>query len=188
MTISGTVTILEAAGNMAYLLPLMVTFGAARYSGNAINQGMYELHIKINKLPFLGSSLPNIGLLTYFPIAEIMAQPVVVFNEIEKVGNVFQILNSTTHNGFPVVGKNGHLVGLILRKTICSLLKFKAYSIPQTRPAVGNNKNSPTNLDTKILAPAATVFYDTLERNYPHYPAVDEIRLTPNEMVPLFNV
>ena len=34
MTISGTVIMLEAAGNMVYLLPLMVTFGAARYTGN----------------------------------------------------------------------------------------------------------------------------------------------------------
>lgn len=33
MTISGTVIMLEAAGNMVYLLPLMVTFGAARYTG-----------------------------------------------------------------------------------------------------------------------------------------------------------
>ena len=33
------------------------------------------------------------------------------------------------------------------------------------------------------LAPAATVFHDTLERNYPHYPKIEDISLTNTEMV-----
>ena len=33
MTIAGTVIILEACGNSTYLLPLMITFAAARYTG-----------------------------------------------------------------------------------------------------------------------------------------------------------
>lgn len=180
MTISGTVIMLEAAGNMAYLLPLMVTFGAARYSGNAINHGMYELHLELQELPFLESTLRNVGLLTYFPVAEIMAQPVISLHEIEKVRRVFEILKTTKHNGFPVVAKNGHLVGLILRKTLCSLLKLKAYSVPQER-------GSGSEAGGKPLAPAATVFYDTLERTYPRYPLIDDISLSENELVCLQN-
>lgn len=38
MTIAGTVILLEACNKNEYLLPLMLTFAAARYSGNAINQ------------------------------------------------------------------------------------------------------------------------------------------------------
>lgn len=133
MTISGTVIVLEAAGNMAYLLPLMITFGAARYTGNAINEGIYEMNLlDIKKLPFLPGSINNIGLLTYFPVTEIMVQPVICLQEIEKVGRIYEILNSTKHNGFPVLGKKGHLCGLVLRKTLCSLLKLKAYSVPQS--------------------------------------------------------
>jgi chloride channel 7 len=213
MTISGTVIMLEAAGNMMYLLPLMVTFGAARYSGNAINHGLYEIQIELQNYPFLPSSLRSLGLLNYYPIHEIMAAPVMTLQQIEKVGKVYRLLMDTDHGGFPVVGKNGHLVGLILRKTLCSLLKLKAYSVPQT--AVGGeslkgkggggegdlfrvrggggvgglsekDEEAKSLLERKgemVLAPAATVFYDTLERPYPRYPQIRDIRLDPHEMV-----
>jgi chloride channel 7 len=220
MTISGTVIMLEAAGNMMYLLPLMVTFGAARYTGNAINHGLYEIQIELQNYPFLPSSLRSLGLLNYYPVHEIMATPVMTLQQIEKVSRVYRLLMDTDHSGFPVVGKNGHLVGLILRKTLCSLLKLKAYSVPQTgvgggggTGGAGVNKfkaadvfrvgvagarggvqekdeeskslleNAGTSESEMILAPAATVFYDTLERPYPRYPQIRDIRLEPHEMV-----
>lgn len=208
MTISGTVIMLEAAGNTMYLLPLMVTFGGARYAGNALNHGIYELLIDLQNLPFLPGSLQmnKFGLLTYFPVAEIMATPVVVFNQVTKVSRVYQILSTTKHNGFPVIGKNGHLVGLIMRKTLCTLLKLKAYSVPQqdrtsefrdhrftsvsTDGGMGKSSTAGSDVEAAsstsskgtVLAPAATVFHDTLERTYPRYPAVDDIKLTQEEM------
>jgi len=225
MTISGTVIMLEAAGNMVYLLPLMVTFGAARYTGNAINHDLYGIQIALKNLPFLPGHLRNLGLLNFFPIHEIMAQPVICFDQIEKVDTVYRMLQSTTHNGFPVLGTNGHLVGLILRKTLCSLLKLKAFSIPQASLSGSETKNAPTEAGkvdagcddsehfltitparqsykapsssapsetkpghktasgryTTTLTPSATVFYDTLERNYPRYPRIDEIELSAAE-------
>lgn len=192
MTISGTVIMLEAAGNMVYLLPLMVTFGAARYTGNAINDGLYDMQIELQKLPFLPGSLRSLGLLNYFPIHEIMSHPVVAFSQLEKVGNIYRILMTTEYNGFPVLGKNGHLVGLILRKTLCSLLKLKAYSVPQSPNIVADSTTQSrddrsfghvASQDGIVLAPAATVFYDTLERNYPRYPNIADITLTPRELV-----
>lgn len=45
-----------------------------------------------------------------------------------------EVLHTTSHNGFPVVNKEGRLRGLILRKTLCTLLKFKAYSTPTDAP------------------------------------------------------
>lgn len=69
----------------------------------------------------------------------------------------------------------GRLRGLILRKTLCSLLKYKAYSTPIS---------ATKNLDGGIpLAQAATFFYDTLEKNYPNYPDVRSIKLVDKEMV-----
>ena len=38
MTISLTVIVLEATGDMQYLLPLMVTFMAARWTGNMFTE------------------------------------------------------------------------------------------------------------------------------------------------------
>lgn len=168
MTIAGTIIILEACGNSAYLLPLMITFAAARYTGNAINQPMYDMHIALKELPFLEGALKTLGLLNYHPIAEFMSHPVVCLNEINKVSTVYEML-SKTHNGFPVVDKQGHLRGFILRKTLTSVLKLKAFSIPIK--------------DSQTLQPGATVFYDTLERNYPHYPKIEDIALSTNDMV-----
>jgi H+/Cl- antiporter ClcA len=47
MTIAGAVIVIEACGSTSYLLPLMITFAAARYSGNAINDPIYEMLIRL---------------------------------------------------------------------------------------------------------------------------------------------
>lgn len=176
MTMAGTIIMLEASGNSEFLLPLMLTFAAARYSGNAINQPIYDMFIHLKHLPFLESSLKTLGLLNYHPVVEIMAQPVVTLAEINKVGDVHRILSTMSHNGFPVIGKTGHLRGMILRKHLCTLMKLKAFSAPLP-PGPGQPAGS------LQLAPAATVFHDTLERTYPNYPRIEEIALTPAEMV-----
>jgi CBS domain-containing protein len=141
MTIAGTIIILEACGNPAYLLPLMLTFAAARYTGNAINEPMYDMQIHLKELPFLEGSLKTLGLLNYHPIAELMSHPVVTLNEINKVSDVYDILSSKTHNGFPVVGKNGHLKGFILRKTLCNVIKLGAFSAPKNSTLFNENYN-----------------------------------------------
>jgi chloride channel 7 len=176
MTIAGTIIILEACGNSSYLLPLMITFAAARYTGNAINLPMYDMQIELKELPFLEGSLKTLGLLNYHPVVELMATPVITLNEINKVSSVHQMLLMKRHNGFPVVNKAGHLKGFILRKTLCSILKLKAFSAPVGKS--DDNGESVIQLSTP-----ATVFHDTLERNYPHYPKVEDISLTTSDMV-----
>jgi len=125
-------------------------------------------------MPFLEGSLKTLGLLNYHPVAEIMAHPVVVINELSRVSSVYEVLKATNHNGFPVLNKDGHLRGLILRKTLCSLLKYKAFSFPTVVGLPGGGVTS-----------ASTVFHDTIERNYPHYPTINEIQLSPAELVSL---
>ena len=174
MTIAGTIIVLEACGNMAYLLPLMLVFGAARYTGNAINEGMYEMQIHLKEIPFLEGSLHSLGLLNYHPIQELMESDVVTLREVDRVGRVYHILKTTKHNGFPVVNENGILRGFILRKTLATLLKLKAFSSP-------SSATTTTEGGLIQLAPTATVFYDTVERNYPDYPTVDDARITKGE-------
>ena len=180
MTIAGTVIILEACGNIAYLLPLMVTFVAARYTGNAINMGMYEIQIELQNLPFLEGSLHSLGLLNYCPATEIMSKKVVTLRDVDKVSRIVSYLRETRHNGFPVVNRSGHLCGMILRKTLCSLLKLKAFSTPSQLNAV-EAEGVPKGASQ--LVAAATVFYDTLERSYPLYPEIDDVKISKQEMV-----
>eukprot|EP01041_Mallomonas_annulata_P006035 gene6035-12164_t len=53
MTISLTVMILEATGDMQYVLPLMLTLMAARLLGNCFSEGLYDLHIHCSNLDYL---------------------------------------------------------------------------------------------------------------------------------------
>eukprot|EP00981_Chlorochromonas_danica_P015383 scaffold11846_cov149-Ochromonas_danica.AAC.14 len=174
MTIAGCVICLEACGNTMYLLPLMVTFAGCRYVGNAINEPMYDMQIHLKQMPFLEGSLHSLGMLNYHPISKVMSQPVVMLQEVEKVRKVMEALYTTNHNGFPVVNRDGKLRGVILRKTLCTLLKLKAYSTPTDAP-----KTSDGGI---VLAQAATVFYDTLERSYPNYPDVKSVKLAEREL------
>eukprot|EP01034_Spumella_vulgaris_P041833 gene41833-51852_t len=174
MTIAGCVIMLEACGNITYLLPLMVTFAAARYAGNAINPPIYDTQIHMKEMPFLEGSLTALGMLNYHPISMVMAQHVVTLYEVDTVKRVMHVLKHTQHNGFPVVSKDGRLRGLILRKTLCGLLKLKAYSTPVT--------NLPQEDGGIEVQQAASIFYDTLERHYPHYPDVEAVKLTEREM------
>jgi chloride channel 7 len=174
MTIAGAVILLEATNKKEYLLPLMLTFAAARYSGNAINQPMYDMQIDLKNLPFLEGSLRTQGLLNYHPITAVMARPVLTINEVNRVGYVYQLLLTTSHNGFPVVNKEGRLRGLILRKTLCTILKLRAFS--EASPAPGAAPG------TVQLTTAATIFHDTIERNYPNYPSIEGVQVDKEDL------
>ena len=47
MTISLTVILLEATGDMQYVLPLMLALMAARWVGNLFNEGLYDIQIRL---------------------------------------------------------------------------------------------------------------------------------------------
>jgi len=130
-------------------------------------------------MPFLEGSLHSLGMLNYNPISKIMAQPVATLHEIEKVSRVVELLTQTAHNGFPVISRDGKLRGLILRKTLCGLLKQKAFSTP----SVGDSRASDGGIK---LDNAATIFYDQLERGYPNYPDAKSIKLNEKEFVSSF--
>jgi predicted transcriptional regulator len=114
-------------------------------------------------------------MLNNHPISEIMASPVVTIMEVEKVRRVMEILTTTKHNGFPVVNKDGRLRGIILRKTLCGLLKLKAYSTPTNDLQLEDGGI--------VLAQAATVMFDNLERVYPNFPDVKAVKLSEKELV-----
>jgi hypothetical protein len=106
MTIAGTVIALEACGNITYLLPLMVSFADSRYAGNAINESMYNMQIRIKEMPFLEASLYSLGRLNYYPVSQIMAQP-----EVDKVTWIMEVPASTNHTDFPGISREGELRG-----------------------------------------------------------------------------
>jgi hypothetical protein len=48
-----SVILLEATGDMQYVLPLMLVVMAARFAGNSFNIGLYDKQIELKRIPFL---------------------------------------------------------------------------------------------------------------------------------------
>ena len=138
MTISLTVIIIEATGNLTYGFPVMVVLLVAKWVGDIFNEGLYDIHIQLAGVPLLGWDPPPLSATTY--ATHVMSHPVVTLNTTETVGNIVDILKSTTHNGFPVVDRIqtevtrgssrsfGKMRGLVLRSELIVLLQHKIFS------------------------------------------------------------
>uniref|UniRef100_A0A8K9V359 Chloride channel protein n=1 Tax=Oncorhynchus mykiss TaxID=8022 RepID=A0A8K9V359_ONCMY len=98
-----------------------------------VPQGLYDIHIKLQSVPFLHLEAPATS--HWLTAREVMGAPVTCFNRIEKVGTIVDVLSntSTNHNGFPVVvpvaasDDLGKICGLILRSQLIVLLKHKVF-------------------------------------------------------------
>uniref|UniRef100_A0A8C4PZB4 Chloride channel protein n=1 Tax=Eptatretus burgeri TaxID=7764 RepID=A0A8C4PZB4_EPTBU len=136
MTLSLTVIIMEATGNVSYGLPIMLVLMTAKWVGDFFIEGLYDIHIKLQSVPFLDWEPPATSH-SHIASSDVMSHPVVCFQRIEKVGHVVDLLSDATcnHNGFPVVDEQdgggsdhfGKLRGIILRSQIIVLLKHKAF-------------------------------------------------------------
>ncbi|XP_064813912.1 H(+)/Cl(-) exchange transporter 7 [Oncorhynchus masou masou] len=133
MTLSLTVIMVEATGNVTYGLPIMLVLLTAKVVGDYFVEGLYDIHIKLQSVPFLHLEAPATS--HWLTAREVMGAPVTCFNRIEKVGTIVDVLSntSTNHNGFPVVvpvdasDDLGKICGLILRSQLIVLLKHKVF-------------------------------------------------------------
>lgn len=145
MTISLTVILLEATGNVSFGIPIMIVLMIAKWVGDFFNEGLYDIHIKLQGVPLLGWEAPVMAV--GMNVSDIMSTKVVCFNTVEKVGRIVDVLKdrSSHHNGFPVVDRRdtnidensrdvnsratfGTFRGLILRSQLIILLKAKMFS------------------------------------------------------------
>jgi len=53
MTISLTVILIEATGNITYSLPLMTVLLVAKWVGDLFNRGIYDTHVHLSRVPIL---------------------------------------------------------------------------------------------------------------------------------------
>lgn len=121
MTVSLVVIMFELTGNVNFIVPLMAAIMTSKWVGDALGkQGVYDAHISLNGYPFLDnkeefpytttaldSMRPKLGDL---PLA-------VLTEDTTTVGQVYQLLRSNNHTGFPVVvsEQNKYLVGFVTR-------------------------------------------------------------------------
>eukprot|EP00633_Aureoumbra_lagunensis_P000819 CAMPEP_0197301608 /NCGR_PEP_ID=MMETSP0890-20130614/50508_1 /TAXON_ID=44058 ORGANISM="Aureoumbra lagunensis, Strain CCMP1510" /NCGR_SAMPLE_ID=MMETSP0890 /ASSEMBLY_ACC=CAM_ASM_000533 /LENGTH=414 /DNA_ID=CAMNT_0042780955 /DNA_START=1226 /DNA_END=2470 /DNA_ORIENTATION=- len=173
MTISLTVILLEATGNVQNLLPLMLALMAARWIGNVFNHGLYDIHIRLKRLPYLEEEIPHIAIERGATAAQIMTADPRIFPPLCKVGELYDVLRACRHESFPVVSDphgDRQLLGTVLRRTLCMVLYHRAFAPP------GEDPDGQTDLNTRSLSPllSSAVF----ERAYPRYPKAEEIILS----------
>ncbi|XP_050422431.1 H(+)/Cl(-) exchange transporter 7-like [Adelges cooleyi] len=143
ITISLTVVLIEATGNLQFLLPLMITLFTAKWTGDFFSDGIYEMQINLSGVPMLVSEPPPLtGDIT---AGDFMNDKVSALPQIMMIGKLVDVLNTTRHNGFPVVLPNvcfcnrinekdhkcyGLLKGFILRSQLNVVVKHKLYITP----------------------------------------------------------
>ena len=170
MTISLTVILLEATGDMQYVLPLMLTLMCARFTGNVFNEGLYDIHIKLKSIPFLEPEVPSIAEKHEIVAGQVMSTDVKCLRPVEKVGVVYDLLRGCSHGNFPIVDPSGTLYGTASRDMLCSLLQRRAFGSPD---AIAELDNAGVTLGPKRLSPL--VQWDTIERVYPKYPCIEDV-------------
>lgn len=175
MTISLTVILLEATGDMQYVLPLMVTLMAARFTGNVFNDGLADIYMKLKKIPFLEPEVPSIAERNEMVAGQVMSTEVKCLRPVERVGVVYDLLRSCSHGNFPIVdtASGGTLYGTASRSILCTLLQRRAFGSPD---ALEEYDGVGENLGPRRLSPL--VQWDTIERAYPRYPTIADVKIS----------
>ncbi|KAB0401473.1 hypothetical protein E2I00_009257, partial [Balaenoptera physalus] len=126
------VIMMEATSNVTYGFPIMLVLMTAKIVGDVFIEGLYDMHIQLQSVPFLHWEAPVTS--HSLTAREVMSTPVTCLRRREKVGIIVDVLSSTAsnHNGFPVVEdadgtQPARLQGLILRSQLIVLLKHKVF-------------------------------------------------------------
>lgn len=112
----------------------------------------------------------------------VMSPKVIFVRPVEKVGVIYDILKSSQHTNFPVIDTedNGVLFGTIGRNALCVLLKYRAFGFPKSESSETGKGMIQNYLklecdDEKFLP---LVQWEVLEKAYPKYPSISEIRVS----------
>jgi len=132
MSLTLAAILVETADDSQMMLTLMLVLAVARISGAFIARAFDEGMMENQQLPFLEEAPPQgLSMLT---ARNAMATPVKCLPEVVKVGNLIKVLDSCTHNGFPVVrikenqkSDKQMLAGLVLRRQLLVLLKGRVW-------------------------------------------------------------
>jgi len=176
ITIALTVILLEATGDMQYVLPLMLTVMAARFTGNVFNEGLYDIHIKLKNIPFLEPDVPSLAERHEIVAGQAMSTEVKCLRPVERAGVVFDLLRTCKHATFPIVEttSGGTLYGTASRYVLCTLLQRRAFGLPDVLDDGGYSNLGPSRLSPLVQ-------WDTIERAYPDYPTVDDIHMNEDD-------
>ncbi|KAK2986216.1 hypothetical protein RJ640_010050, partial [Escallonia rubra] len=136
MTVSLCVIILELTNNLLLLPLIMLVLLVSKTVADAFNGNIYDLIMKLKGFPYLETHAePYMRQLT---VGDVVTGPLQLLHGVEKVRNIVHVLETTGHNGFPIIDESPRseapvLFGLVLRANLIVLLKKKAFLLDPVR-------------------------------------------------------
>lgn len=205
MTISLTVILIEATGNISFGLPLMLTLITAKWIADLFNEGLYDIHIQLAGIPLLAWDPPPLS--SNITSRNVMSYPVICLRPIETVANIIDVLKVTSHNGFPVVDINedDNSTKTFVKCAALNVNKTKKSSLSQQNSSEGNASKeedscqSPGRLVGIVLRSQLIIIIknqiyrenqnitlenitaDLFHNEYPRYPSVSDLHVSPND-------
>lgn len=158
MTLSLTVIVTEATGDITLGIPIMFAIMSSKIIGDLFNEGLFDMHIAQSGMPLLDWDPPP--LTKKLSARHVMSAPVVVLHEKESVGHIMDLLSKCKHHGFPIIEGEpseeeehfGLLKGFILRHQLFTLLKKKIFLHQNHRLAPNDFRESyPRYIDLKDI-------------------------------------
>jgi len=171
ITISLAVILMETTGEAEWGLPIFLTVMAAKWTGDLINKGIYDIHIELKHVPLLEQK-PEKHMIV-LQACDFMTPDVVALDVMGSVKGLLEVLESCNHHGFPVVDpETNHFLGLIDRSTLHHLLRLGGQA--------GAFTASPVHADTRTskASSARLVGYEEMLR-YHHptiFPSLEEVK------------
>lgn len=80
MTLSAAVIVLETSSNLTYAPPVAIACLIAKATGDLLGHGLYDAHLRLQRIAFLGDSLPD-GL-RHLRAGDVASAPVVCVSEV----------------------------------------------------------------------------------------------------------
>ena len=129
-TVSLVVIVLEGTGNVHMLLPIVATTVVARFVGNLVSRGFYEVALQSKKIPFLEKHVPRS--FDRKLVSDVMSVPKVL-SQLCTASVCSEALRETSHGAYPVVSSidgpedplKRPLAGLVLREHVAALLAHR---------------------------------------------------------------
>ncbi|GMI20493.1 hypothetical protein TrRE_jg7992 [Triparma retinervis] len=98
-TVSLCVIIMEGTGETKFLIPIVITTVVSKWVGDHFTEGIYEIGMELKGYPYLDHHIHKAW--DQGEVGEVMTREVVSVGTRCTAGEIEEILNNTTHNGFP---------------------------------------------------------------------------------------
>ena len=104
---------------------MLIGVVVSRAVGSLIIPGLYTLSLKMKGVMLIPERVSRNA--KDFDAHLVMQSPVVTLLLTETLSEIYKILATCTHNTFPVLNTDKHIVGMITRNQLITIIQHKLY-------------------------------------------------------------